>query len=292
MSKELTSVQKIEQTITKKYRRYLWSTFQIALMKYDMIQPGDVIAVCVSGGKDSMLLAKMMQMYQRFGMADFQVKFLVMDPGYNPANRQRIEENLNKLGIEAEIFETDIFRVADHVGGRAPCYLCARMRRGALYEKAKELGCNKIALGHHLNDVIETTVMAMFYSSKLETMAPKVCSENYGNMELIRPLYCTKEEYIIKWAECNDLHFIQCACRFTEKTAGDDPEHTSKRKETKELIARLRKINPEIEHNIFKALHAVQLETFPGYKKNGKMYSILDDYTGGRSMPKEEETDE
>lgn len=276
MAKELTRIQKIEQTITKKYRRYLWSKFQIAIMDYDMIQPGDKIAVCISGGKDSMLLAKMMQMYQRWGMADFECTYMVMDPGYNAENRAKIEKNLEILGIDAVIFNSDIFEIANNTTD-SPCYLCARMRRGALYNKARELGCNKIALGHHLNDVIETTVMAMCYSSKLETIIPKSISKNYGEMSLIRPLYCIKEEYINKWVKANDLEFIQCACRFTESNANTD-HITSKRLETKNLIAELRKTNPEVEDNIFRALHAVQIETFPGYKKNGKLHSFLEDY--------------
>ena len=288
MSTELTRVQKIEQTITKKYRRYLWSKFQIAIMEYDMIQPGDKIAVCISGGKDSMLLAKMMQMYQRWGMADFQCTFMVMDPGYNAENRAKIEENLKILGIDdAVIFNSDIFAIANNTSD-SPCYLCARMRRGALYNKARELGCNKIALGHHLNDVIETTVMAMCYSSKLETIIPKSVSKNYGEMSLIRPLYCVKEEDILKWCRANDLEFIQCACRFTEKNTGTD-HITSKRLETKNLIKQLKKTNPEVEDNIFRALHAVQIETFPGYKKDGRMHSFLEDYN---AKVKDAENDE
>lgn len=278
MEKKLTPAQQIEHTLTKQFRRELWSKFQIAVGKYELIQPGDKVMVCISGGKDSMCMAKLIQLYQRYHLVDFEVKFVVMDPGYNEINRAKIESNLQLLGIPAEIFETNIFAVANN-SDKSPCYLCARMRRGYLYNHAKEIGCNKIALGHHLNDVIETTVMSMFYSSKLETIIPKSHSENFPGLELIRPMYCIKEADIIAWARTNDLQFIQCACRFTENcTICDNGGGGSKRQEVKNLIRRLSKTNPMIEDNIFRALHAVQIESFPGYKANGEMHSFLEDY--------------
>ncbi len=278
MSKEFTPAQQIEHTITKKFRRELWSKFQIACGKYNLIEPGDKIAVCISGGKDSMLMAKLIQLYQRYHMVDFEAVYIVMDPGYNEMNRAKIESNLKLLDIPAEIFETNIFDVANN-SDKSPCYLCARMRRGHLYNYAKNIGCNKIALGHHLNDVIETTVMAMFYSSKLETIIPKSKSENFEGMELIRPLYCTKEKDILDWVHYNELEFIQCACRFTENCSiCDNGGGGSKRQEAKNLIRRLSKTNPEIEDNIFRSLHAVQIESFPGYKANGALHSFLEDY--------------
>ena len=278
MEKKLTPAQQIEHTLTKQFRRELWSKFQIAVGKYELIQPGDKVMVCISGGKDSMCMAKLIQLYQRYHLVDFEVKFVVMDPGYNEINRAKIESNLQLLGIPAEIFETNIFAVANN-SDKSPCYLCARMRRGYLYNHAREIGCNKIALGHHLNDVIETTVMSMFYSSKLETIIPKSHSENFPGLELIRPMYCIKEADIIAWARANDLQFIQCACRFTENcTICDNGGGGSKRQEGKNLIRRLSKTNPRSEDNIFRALHAVQIESFPGYKANGEMHSFLEDY--------------
>ena len=278
MEKKLTPAQQIEHTLTKQFRRELWSKFQIAVGKYELIKPCDKVMVCISGGKDSMCMAKLIQLYQRYHLIDFEVKFVVMDPGYNEINRAKIESNLQLLGIPAEIFETNIFAVANN-SDKSPCYLCARMRRGYLYNHAREIGCNKIALGHHLNDVIETTVMSMFYSSKLETIIPKSHSENFPGLELIRPMYCIKEADIIAWARANDLQFIQCACRFTENcTICDNGGGGSKRQEVKNLIRRLSKTNPMIEDNIFRALHAVQIESFPGYKADGEMHSFLEDY--------------
>lgn len=276
--KEMTRAQAIEHSMTTTYRRQLWSKFQIAVGKYDLIQDGDKVAVCISGGKDSMCMAKLMQMYQKYHLKNFECVYLMMDPGYSEANRKKIEDNAAALGLPLTIFETNIFAVAEHQNHGA-CYLCARMRRGHLYNKARELGCNKIALGHHLNDAVETTVMSMFYSSKLETIIPKSHSENFAGMELIRPMYCIREEDIIAWAAANDLSFIQCACRFTENSTVDERGvGTSKRKEVKELLKRLKKTNPEIEDNIFRALHAVRIESFPGYKADGKLHSFLEDY--------------
>lgn len=274
MTRELTRVQEIERSIVKKYRKQLWAPFLTGINQYEMIEEGDRIAVCISGGKDSMCLAKMLQMLQRHSDRHFELVYLIMDPGYNEINRKTVEENAKLLEIPYELFETNIFLVANHESPKKPCYLCARMRRGHLYNKAKELGCNKIALGHHLNDAIETTIMSMFYSSKLETIVPKAKSENFEGMELIRPLICVHEEDIIAWCRYNDLHFIQCACAFTENSAMD-----SKRKETKELIRELKKNNPDIEENIFRALNAVHIKCFPGYVLNGEKHCFTEYYS-------------
>ncbi len=274
---ELTPAAKAAHSIHTTYRKKLWAPFQTAIGKYELIQPGDKIAVCISGGKDSMLMAEMMREYQKYMNIPFEVVYLVMDPGYNEANRRKIEENAARLDLPITVFETNIFAVANHQTV-SPCYLCARMRRGHLYNKAKELGCNKIALGHHFNDVIETVVMAMFYSSKIETIIPKAKSENFEGMELIRPMYCVHEDDIIAWAKYNGLEFIQCACRFTESARSCDS--TSKRLETKKLIRELKKNNPEIEQNIFNAVHSVQLKTFPGYKDSDNVFhSFLENYS-------------
>ena len=277
MTRELSKVQLIERSIVKKYRKEIWSPFLTAINRYELIREGDHIAVCISGGKDSMLMGKLVQMLQKHSDVKFDVTFLVMDPGYNERNRKKIEENAEILGLPIQIFETNIFAVANHQD-KKPCYLCARMRRGHLYNQAKNLGCNKIALGHHLNDAIETTVMAMFYSSKLETIVPKSRSENFEGMELIRPMYCIKEEAIKNWCRYNGLEFIQCACRFTEKEHEVEAVHYSKREETKQLIAKLKKENPDIEDNIFRALHAVQIESFPGYKIDGRLLDFHEIY--------------
>lgn len=289
MSRELSAAQMIERSIFKKYRKELWSPFLTAINRYELIRPGDRIAVCISGGKDSMCMAKMFQALQRHSDIPFEVIYLVMDPGYNAANREKIESNARKLDLPVTVFETNIFAVANNVSNR-PCYLCARMRRGHLYNKAKELGCNKIALGHHLNDAIETTLMSMIWSSKLETIIPKALSKNFEGMELIRPMYCVKEEDIISWCRYNGLEFIQCACRFTEQ-AGEDM-HSSKRKETKELIKALRKMNPEIEDNIFTSLHSVRIESFPGYKADGALHSFLENYEDGNTFRMKKNTEE
>ena len=283
MAKELTRVEQIERSIIKTYKTDLWAPFLTSINRYELIQPNDRIAVCISGGKDSFCMAKMFQILSKHTEIPFETEFLVMDPGYSEANRKKIEENAEILGIPIRIFETNIFAVADHES-KSPCYLCARMRRGHLYNQAKLLGCNKIALGHHLNDVIETTVMAMFYSSKLETIIPKAHSENFPGMELIRPMYCVKENAVIRWAVSNQLESLQCACRFTENNANLH-ESTSKRKEVKELIRQLKKTNPEIEDNIFRSLHRVQIETFPGYKADGAMHSFLENYESRNRFP-------
>lgn len=278
MSRELSVCQSIERSINKKYRKEIWSQFTQGIKKYDLIQPGDHIAVCISGGKDSMLLAKLMQMLKRITTIPFEVTYLVMDPGYNPINRQKIESNAKLLEIPIEIFETNIFDIVNEID-KSPCYLCARMRRGNLYNKAKELGCNKIALGHHKSDVIETTLMGMLYGSQIQGMMPKLHSTNFEGMELIRPMYCILEEDIIAWKNYNDLEFIQCACRFTENcTICDNGSGGSKRQEVKQLIRRLKKDNPLIETNIFNSIHNVSLDTLISYKQKGVEHSFLDDY--------------
>ena len=277
MARELSRAAQIERSIIKTYHKQLWTPFINALKQYELIAPGDKIAVCISGGKDSMLLAKLMQQLHRHSDVPFELEYLVMDPGYAPANRAKIEENAEILGVPVTIFESDIFAVANGTE-KNPCYLCARMRRGALYAKAKALGCNKIALGHHRDDVIETTVMAMFYGAQLQGMMPKLHSTNFPGMELIRPLYCVREEDVIAWAKHNELEFLQCACRFTERAATAGHETESKRKEVKQLIRRLRETNPDLESNIFHAIHAVNLDMFPGYKTKGEKHSFLETY--------------
>ena len=278
MPRELTPTQLIERSIQKKYRKELWTPFILAVKRYALIQEGDRVAVCVSGGKDSMLLAKLMQLLQRHSDVPFEVKFLAMDPGYAPANRCRIEENARLLGIPLTIFETDVFDVAN-AAEKNPCYLCARMRRGHLYSNARALGCNKIALGHHFNDVIETTVMAMLYGAQLQGMMPKLHSTNFEGMELIRPLYCVHEEDIIAWRRYNRLEFLQCACRFTEAISeSGDGVGASKRQEVKQLLKALRRDNPDVEKSVFNAIHAVSLDTFPGWKTRGEAHSFLEWY--------------
>lgn len=267
----------IERSIIKKYRKQIWNNFVSAVQEYKLIAQGDKIAVCISGGKDSMLLALCMRNLQRYSDVKFDLVYLVMDPGYNEQNRKRIEENSKILKLPITIFESDIFEVTERVGG-APCYLCARMRRGCLYSKAKELGCNKIALGHHFNDVIETTLMSMMYSSEIKTMMPKLHSTNFEGMELIRPLYKVKERDIIAWRKHNGLEFLQCACKLTDKNS--DLENTSKRKETKALIEDILKFNPEADDNIFRSLHNVNLATLPGYRDSdsGRLYTFNEIY--------------
>ena len=278
MSRVLTPCQKIEQSLLKKYRKSIWNQFTYAVKHYELIQPGDKIAVCISGGKDSMLMAKLMQMLQRHSAYPFELVFLVMDPGYNELNRHKIEANARLLEIPITVFETNIFEIAN-ASEKSPCYLCARMRRGHLYSKAKSLGCNKIALGHHFNDVIETTVLGMFFGSQLQAMLPKLHSTNFEGMELIRPLYCVHEDNILAWKRYNELEFIQCACRFTENcTMCDNGGGGSKRQEIKLLIRRLKRDNPNIEKSIFNSIHAVCLDTMPGYKTHGEEHSFLENY--------------
>jgi len=278
MKKELEFYREVERSLQKKYRKVLWSPFTDAVKKYQLIQEGDRIAVCISGGKDSMLLAKLMQQLEQYGPVRFTNVFLCMDPGYNPENRRKIEENAALLHIPVQILESDIFRVANSQE-KNPCYLCARMRRGFLYAKAKSLGCNKIALGHHFNDVIETTLIGMFYASQLQAMLPKLHSDNFEGMELIRPLYQVHEDDIIAWKNYHGLEFLQCACRFTENTAGSgDGIGASKRQEVKQLIREMKKTNREVDVSIFNSIHAVCLETMPGWKERGKQHSFLENY--------------
>lgn len=278
MKRELEKYQLVERSITKKYRKELWGPFVAAIKRYELIQAGDRIAVCISGGKDSMLMAKLLQMLQRFSEVPYELVYLVMDPGYHEVNRKKIESNAALLNIPITIFESNIFDVANSTTD-SPCYLCARMRRGHLYAKAKELGCSKIALGHHFSDVIETTVMGMFYGAQLQAMMPKLHSTNFEGMELIRPLYCVHEDDILAWKKYNGLEFIQCACRFTEKRdASLDGIGDSKRQEIKALIRTLRETNPYLEKNIFNSIHAVCLDTFPEYKEAGIRHSFLEKY--------------
>ena len=278
MPRELTKQQLIERSINKKFRKELWTPFVAAVKRYELIQAGDRIAVCISGGKDSMLMAKLMQELQRHSDVPFELVFLVMDPGYNEINRRKIESNAALLGIPITIFETDVFAVANSAEEN-PCYLCARMRRGHLYSKAQALGCNKIALGHHRNDVIETVVMSMFYGSQLQSMPPKLHSANFEGMELIRPMYCIREEDILAWKRYNELEFIQCACRFTENcTMCDNGGGGSKRQEIKTLLRRLSRDNPDLETSIFNSVHAVCLDTMAGYKSKGVKHSFLECY--------------
>ena len=280
MSRELTPHEIAERSLIKTYRRQLWNPFIAAVKRYELVSPGDHIAVCISGGKDSMVLAKLMQELQKHTEQPFDLTFMVMDPGYNPANRALIESNAKLLAIPVTIFESDIFDVTVQVD-KNPCYLCARMRRGCLYAKAQELGCNKIALGHHFSDVIETTLLGLFYGAQVQTMPPKLHSKNFPGMELIRPLYCVHEDAIIAWRNYNNLKFLQCACRFTEtRDASGDGIGESKRQEMKVLLRELKKTNPNIEKSIFRAIHGVQLDTFPGFKYRGQAHSFLEFYDG------------
>lgn len=268
----------VEQSIRKKFRKSIWCRFTKAVKQYELVKEGDRIAVCISGGKDSMLMAKLFQELRLHNQIPFEVRFLVMDPGYSPVNRKVIEENARKLNIPIHIFESDIFDSVYHVE-KSPCYLCARMRRGHLYSYARELGCNKIALGHHYDDVIETILMGMLYGAQVQTMMPKLHSTNFEGMELIRPLYLIREEDIKAWRDYNGLHFIQCACKFTDTcTTCNNEENRSKRVEIKELIKELKKTNPFVEGNIFKSVENVSLETVIAYKQNGVKHHFLDTY--------------
>ena len=277
MGKTLEKHTEIERSIIKKFRKTIWNNFIGAVKEYELIAPGDKIAVCISGGKDSMLLAKCIQQLQRHSEIPFEAEYIVMDPGYNAENRALIEHNAKLMDIPIYIFESDIFSVSERAGG-SPCYLCARMRRGCLYSKAKELGCNKIALGHHFNDVIETVLMSMMYSSEIKTMPPKLHSTNFEGMELIRPLYKVKEKDIIAFSNYNGLKFLQCACRFTENSARN--EGLSKRKEIKALIEDIKKVNPNVDDNIFRSIHNVNMATIPGWRDrdSGTLRSFTENY--------------
>lgn len=278
MGRELKRIEIIERSIIKKYRKDIWNPFIIAIKKYKLVNAGDKIAVCISGGKDSMLMAKLLQELHKYSQVPFELEYVVMDPGYNKINRKQIENNAELLHIPIKIFETDIFDVANKTI-KSPCYLCARMRRGHLYKIAQDLGCNKIALGHHFDDVIETTLIGMFYGSQLQSMPPKLHSTNFEGMELIRPMYCIQESAILAWKRYNNLEFIQCACRFTENIHNsEDGVGSSKRQEIKQLIKTLKMTNPNVDKSIFNSIHSVCLDTMVGYKSKGVEHSFLDDY--------------
>ena len=277
----------IEESIFKKYRTKIWIPFLAAIKEYELIRPGDRIAVCISGGKDSFLTAKCVQHLQKYSDFPFEAEYLVMDPGYSPENRQRILDNAELLHLPVKVFDTNIY---DYVASQdgSPCYLCARMRRGYLYKHARELGCNKIALGHHFDDVIETTLMSILYGAEVRTMLPKLHSKNYPGMELIRPMYLVHEADVIRWRDANGLTFIRCACRFTELCTVEDTG-TSKRRATKELIAQLRRSHPGIDQNIFHSVQNVNLDAVVGYRSGGERHSFLDDYDEAGARPAETE---
>ena len=275
MKRELSDVQRVEQGLLTGFRKALWRPFMQAVRKYELIEPGDRIAVCVSGGKDSMLLAKLMQVLSRHTEVPFEAVYLVMDPGYSPANRRAVEDNARRLGIPYTLIESDVFEAAA-IQDRHPCFMCARMRRGCLYRHAQALGCNKIALGHHFDDVIETTLMGMLYGGQIQAMPPKLRAQNFPGMQLIRPMYMIRERDVIAWRDACGLSFIQCACRFTESAASGHVD--SKRQAIKRLIAQLDADNPKVSQNIFNSIHTVQLDTMAGWKYKGKEISFLDVY--------------
>lgn len=288
MARQLTPAQEAERSLITTYRKDIWNKFVMGLKNYQMISDGDKIAVCISGGKDSMLMAKLIQHLQKYSDKKFEAEYIVMDPGYNAENRKKIEDNAALLGIPIKIFEVNIF---NYVAGldKNPCYMCARMRRGHLYSYAQSLGCNKIALGHHFDDVIETILMGMIYGGQMQTMMPKLHSKNYEGMELIRPMYMVKEADILRWVAHNDLHFIRCACRFTESYENlENKGEVSKRQEVKQLIAQFRKTNPFIETNIFKSVYNVNLRTVIEYQYKGKRYNFLDTYDDYKLEPAED----
>ena len=274
---EQNKAKDVELSLRKKFKKSIWSKFTKAINTYELVKPGDKIAVCISGGKDSMLMAKCFQELKLHNKFEFEVKFLVMDPGYSEANRKVIEENAKSLNIPITIFESDIFESVFTVE-KSPCYLCARMRRGHLYHFAQELGCNKIALGHHYDDVIETILMGMLYGAQVQTMMPKLHSTNFEGMELIRPLYLVREDDIKAWRDYNGLHFIQCACKFTDTCTTCNNENRSKRVEIKELIQTLKQVNPYVEGNIFKSVENVNLDTVVAWKQHGEKHHFLDAY--------------
>ena len=276
--------QRVESSLLKEFRKPIWRPFMNAVRAYELIKPGDKIAVCISGGKDSMLMAKLMQILQRYSEVPFEAEYLIMDPGYNEINLRKVESNAKLLEIPYTLFESDIFEIANSQE-KNPCFLCAKMRRGCLYGKARELGCNKIALGHHFNDVIETTVMGMLWGGQLQGMIPKLHSKNFPGMELIRPLYRVHEEDIIAWKNAHELSFIQCACRFTENcTLCDNGGGGSKRQEVKQLLKRLNRDGGKVEKNVFNAIHMLQFDTFPGWKSKGEEHTFLEWYDGGEEQ--------
>lgn len=278
MARQLTAQAEIERSIITTYRKEIWSPFVLAVKKYQLIESGDKIAVCISGGKDSMLLAKLMQQLHRHSEVPFELVFLVMDPGYAPENRKKIQDNAQLLGVPITLFESDVFEASQAAGQDSPCYLCARMRRGHLYAKAQQLGCNKIALGHHKSDVIETTLMAMLYGGQIQGMLPKIKSSNFEGMTLIRPMTCVLERDIIRWQTHHGLQFLACACKFTENTATGDVDFSA-RKRVKQLIEELRKENPNVENNIFQSIHNVQLDTLAEYKTKGERHDFLEKFS-------------
>ena len=275
MPRELSPVQRMEQRLLTDLRKPIWRPFMRALRDYRLLSPGDRIAVCISGGKDSMLLAVLMRLLQRHSETPFEAVYLIMDPGYSPENRRRVEENARRLEIPYTLFESDVFKVAN-AQDEHPCFLCARMRRGCLYGRARDLGCNKIALGHHYDDVIETTLMAMLYGGQIQAMLPMLRARNFPGMTLIRPLYRVRERDIIAWRDAFGLEFLRCACRLSESAALD--ESASKRQEVKRLIAELHRTNPKVAQNIFNSIHRVQLDTLVGWKQGGREYTFLDGF--------------
>lgn len=277
MQSDTQKAKEVERSINKKFHKSLWSRFTTAIQEYQLVEENDKIAVCISGGKDSMLMAKLFQELKRHNKFPFEVVYLVMDPGYSPKNREIIEKNSKLLNVPITVFESNIFESVFHID-KSPCYICARMRRGYLYSKAKELGCNKIALGHHYDDVIETILMGMLYGGQVQTMMPKLHSTNFEGMELIRPMYLIREDDIKSWRDYNDLHFIQCACKFTETCTSCNPDNASKRLEIKNMIRQMKRINPQVESNIFKSVQNVNLDTVIGYKQGGVKHSFLDSY--------------
>jgi tRNA(Ile)-lysidine synthase TilS/MesJ len=280
----MTIAQRTESSLLKEFRKPIWRPFMNAVRAYELIKPGDKIAVCISGGKDSMLMAKLMQILQRHSEVPFEAEYLIMDPGYNEINRRKVESNAKLLEIPYTLFESDIFEIANSQE-KNPCFLCAKMRRGCLYGKARELGCNKIALGHHFNDVIETTVMGMLWGGQLQGMMPKLHSKNFPGMELIRPLYRVHEEDIIAWKNAHELSFIQCACRFTENcTLCDNGGGGSKRQEVKQLLKCMNRDGGKVEKNVFNAIHMLQFDTFPGWKSKGEEHTFLEWYDAGEEL--------
>ena len=280
MAKQLTPCELIERSIITKFRKGIWTKFLQAVKSYKLIEEGDRIAVCVSGGKDSMLLAKCVQELKKHSEIQFDAEYIVMNPGYSAENLERIESNLRLLEIPARIYQSDIFDVNDLIGGEHPCYLCARMRRGFLYARAKELGCNKIALGHHMSDVIETTLMSMFFGGQIQGMMPKINSTHFEGMQLIRPLYCVLDDEIIHWKDYNNLQFIACACKLTENLSPGE-QGQSARQDIKRLIKDFRTRNPDVDASIFKSLHNVQLDTLPEFKYKGETYDFNGKYEKG-----------
>ena len=278
-TEEKKPLREIEKSIIKKYRKYTWSKFIKAIKDYQLVEEGDKIAVAISGGKDSLLMAKMFQELKRHGQVNFEVEFIAMDPGYHKDIKQLLIDNCEYLDIPIHLFDSRIFEIADEIAKDYPCYMCARMRRGALYSKAEELGCNKLALGHHYDDVIETILMGMLYGAQVQTMMPKLHSTNFEGMELIRPLYLVREDDIKAWRDYNGLNFIQCACKFTDTcTTCNNEENQSKRVEIKELIKKLKQVNPHVESNIFRSVENVNIDTVVAYKQNGVKHNFLDEY--------------